>query len=500
MYNIDELVKSLNRKRGVKMAEKRVLKATVTQQIEEKYFSNGFNSKVDAMTEIIINNFKNAGLTAKVAGIIHDKDKKIDRGRKISKPSHFHFYIELDKRTTISKIASLVGVEEQYVEFIKRGRYSVENTLAYLIHAKQPEKHQYDYTEVYCNGADELEYDYGWKNGWYHDYYLEHADEWERQLVSGNRSKRLESADVLCEKILNGELSYHDILMNKEYQAIYIEKKSKIDSAIQVYTDSRAERIKQMVDEGTMKLSTFFITGKSDAGKTFFAKKLIKRIQEKTGWSSYSGATQNGFDEYVGEDIVLLDDFRATSMNASDWLQLMDNYNINKLPARYHNKSACQRLLFVTSYKDPITFFSEIKNAINEDYINQFLRRLSMTIEIVNENEYENWYKEYSQKKIDMNTDVVQDSTVLMSATRENEIEKPNEVNQSKRMAVMYKSEKMPRAISVRIKYGRTREAEFKLEPIESMSVDEAIEVISDDIVREYQSILEIEAEEKNEK
>lgn len=482
------------------MAEKRITKCMVMQYDDEKYFFNGFNSGVEEMTDIIIRNFENAGLRIKIAGIIHDKDTKIKGGKKVFKPAHFHWFIELDKRTTISKIAKLVGVEPQFVEFMKSGRYAVENSLAYLIHAKQPEKHQYNYTEVYCNGSEKLKDDYGWNGGWYHDYYLEHADEWQRQLISGSRTTRLESADVLAQKILNGEITYHDILMNKDYQSIYIEKKSKIDSAIQVYTDSRAERIKKMVEDGKMKLSTFFVTGKSDAGKTFFTKKLIKRVQEKTGWSSYFGATQNGFDEYVGEDIVLLDDYRANSMNASDWLQLMDNYNVNKLPARYHNKSACQRLLFVTSYKDPITFFSEIKNSLNEDYINQFLRRLSMTIEIVSENEYSQWYDQFNRRILKLTDDVIRDSKGLMSPTRENNVEEPNEENKSQRMAVMYQSEKLDQPLTVKIKYGKPRQAEFKLEPTESMSVDKAIEVISDEIVKEYKSVLEIEAKEKDEK
>lgn len=470
----------------------------IMQYDDEKYFSNGFNPELESMTDIIIKNFENVGLKVKIAGIIHDKDIKIKGGKKVFKAPHFHWFLELDKRTTISKIAKLVGVEEQYIEFMKAGRYAVENSLAYLIHAKQSEKHQYDASEVYCNGAKKIEYDYGWESGWYHDYYLEHAEEWERQLISGSRNTRLESADVLAQKILNGEITYHDILMNKEYQSIYIEKKSKIDSAIQVYTDSRAERIKQMVESGEMKLSTFFVTGKSDAGKTFFTKKLIKRIQEKTNWSSYFGATQNGFDEYTGEDIVLLDDYRANSMSASDWLQLMDNYNVNKLPARYHNKSACQRLLFITSYKDPINFFSEIKNSLNEDYINQFLRRLSMTIEIVDENDYSNWYDSFNRRTLKLTDDVVKDSKGLMSPTRENNIEKPNEENKKQRMAVMYQSEKLEQPLTVKIKYGKPKQAEFKLEPTESMSVEKAIEVISDEIVKEYQSVLEIEANEKS--
>ena len=87
-----------------------------------------------------------------------------------------------------------------------------------------------------------------------------------------------------------------------------------------------------------------------------------------------------------------------------------------------------------------------------------------------------------------------------MSPTRENNVEEPNEENKSQRMAVMYQSEKLDQPLTVKIKYGKPRQAEFKLEPTESMSVDKAIEVISDEIVKEYKSVLEIEAKEKDEK
>ena len=100
-------------------------------------------------------------------------------------------------------------------------------------------------------------------------------------------------------------------------------------------------------------------------------------------WSSVVTAGTNIFDEVNGEEILLLDDVRGDSLTASDWLKLLDPYNISPISARYHNKMGAARVIVITSTKHPLEFFFKTKGNEIED-LSQFIRRFDSLITIDN--------------------------------------------------------------------------------------------------------------------
>ena len=65
-----------------------------------------------------------------------------------NKAEHVHVLLKFEKGASLNKIALAIEVEPQYLEKLKSGRYGYDNCLAYLVHAKDESKYQYQPEEV----------------------------------------------------------------------------------------------------------------------------------------------------------------------------------------------------------------------------------------------------------------------------------------------------------------------------------------------------------------
>lgn len=108
---------------------------------------------------------------------------------------------------------------------------------------------------------------------------------------------------------------------------------------------------------------------------------------------SYSGVYRvtdykHPFDSYLGEDVLLLDEFRG-GIKIADILNLLDGYPLN-LPCRYTNRVACYTKVYIVSnicisrqYSDvqfdsPATFralLRRIQKIIKYTGVNQFVEQ-----------------------------------------------------------------------------------------------------------------------------
>lgn len=118
--------------------------------------------------KVIMDRFNAQGISLVEAhAIAHDKDEHeiFDeyQNQYISNftSNHMHFVGKLSKddAQTIERIAEIIGVESNYIERPKAGRYAYDNMLSYLIHIKYPEKYQYDPHAVYTlSGTPYIQY------------------------------------------------------------------------------------------------------------------------------------------------------------------------------------------------------------------------------------------------------------------------------------------------------------------------------------------------------
>lgn len=353
-------------------------------------------------------------------GIVHDKDSRRVFSNEAqdyvteAKQDHIHLlatFSTQDPRTTVSAVAEVLGIPENQINKPKRGRYAVDNMTAYLMHAASPGKHLYDPQEVVtlreCPG---LSFDgfNGDNDNYAHslavflpecDYqrvYAVNAERWAKARAKNAAKKKVSDGDVdlLYARCVKGELSKDNILLSDDLYETYSANSRRIDEGLRIAAERRAAIALDALKRGEFKCEVIFITGEPGTGKSVAAFHLAEAMVEvsrdagRQPWRIYTAAATNCMDNYMGEEVVVMDDVRGSSMSASDWLKMLDPYNSarHQISARYKNVRMAARVIIITCYKEPTTFFAytkQIGGGDKSEAIDQFLRRLSACVRVV---------------------------------------------------------------------------------------------------------------------
>lgn len=316
--------------------------------------------------------------------IVHDKDlaypdsQDDPRYKDVPKPPHIHMVVNFTKRVEINVIhgASML-VNASQIEQAKGGRYALENMLAYLIHAKDPDKYHYDPKEVKFWNGNEL--------GNYEDYYEQHKEAWKKRSATVTANNGKADLDWIISEINQGNLTKENLLLTDSLRIVYAQNKRKIDDALNVYSQAIMAKAMNDFKAGGFTLKTLFFHGKAGAGKTTvlkaFANSLLVRHPD---WQEpFWGGATDSLQDYKGQEIIILDDVRAQSMSASDWVKLLDPYNVSPTAGRYHNKTSICHYLFISAIDSPMKFFSYTKSLGADEPLDQFIRRLSWSFEVI---------------------------------------------------------------------------------------------------------------------
>lgn len=290
----------------------------LVQQLEEEFWlSSEYHKPLQEakagnclpLLEKIVENLENQEILVKEAYIIkHDKDKvstwnpKEMKNTIDVKAEHIHALFKFEKGASLNKIAIAIKVKPQYLEKLKSGRYGYDNCLAYLVHAKDESKHQYQPEEVTgIRGED------------YMSIYHRNMEMWTRGRATKKAKETSLSVDWLIEKILGGEVTKSNIMLTNEYYDIYGQHKRKINEALETAGERKSYHAIADLDASKFKKTIFYFQANSGVGKTKYCKELIALLQEiafKQGqkWDWCVTASTNAFDEYNGQEILFLDD------------------------------------------------------------------------------------------------------------------------------------------------------------------------------------------------
>jgi ABC-type dipeptide/oligopeptide/nickel transport system ATPase component len=368
---------------------------------EEKYKKEIEEIITEQNTERFTNYFiycleKNGWEIEQAYSIIHNKDIQETFDTKIMemvltpKEPHIHASFKFkkgkNKGATLEKIAEVLGLEPQYIEKPEAGRFSWDNKIAYLVHAKDPNKYQYEPEEVYtAKGEDYLKI------------YHESIEKWRRGGIKKANKKAKEDIDWLEDKVLKGEILRPQIFLTDDYYKIYTQNKRRLEDAFESYGQRKMYKAIKKLENGEFKIKVYYITGKAGSGKTVLANQMIQKVKmeakEKYGetWTVCKTASTNPVDDYNGEEILLMDDVRGSTMRADDWLKLLDPYNFTPSSARYRNKVVASRVIFITATISPVEFFYYSKGvgsgSAQTEAVDQFLRRLMAIIEVIDVDE-----------------------------------------------------------------------------------------------------------------
>lgn len=128
-------------------------------------------------------------------------------------------------------------------------------------------------------------------------------------------------------------------------------------------------------------LTVVYIFGKTGLGKT-------RSVMESFGYTDVYRVTdykKYPFDDYEGEDVVMLEEFRS-SFPIGDILKYLDGYPL-RLTARFKNKQACFTKVFIVTNDPPEM---QYKN-VDLDSVSAFWRRISEIREFVAPGEYRSY-------------------------------------------------------------------------------------------------------------
>ena len=271
----------------------------------------------------------------KWAYILHDKDKDAT--------PHYDIYINFgDTGVESSEVAKWFGLQESQIEKVK-GR--AQDMLLYLIHGNDSQRHKYQYS------PDEVVANFDFKS------------ELAKAQILGNFDKYSYAQQLKFIKTLPKDEQVKAFKQLKDHWKLHCE-----------YLTLNPDRDIQVM----------FITGKAGSGKTYYAKKFLKKLNYDFAISS---ASNDPFQDYQGQDGFILDDVRDTVFEFQDLLKMLDNNTASSFKSRFNNKVFNGKMIIITSsiplqywYKSLSssmpTWYKEVRTSGKEDF-KQLTRRIS---------------------------------------------------------------------------------------------------------------------------
>lgn len=370
---------------------------SITQKLDENYWFDWTDEEISSFGEleehaaIIKRKLEDNDIAVEeMHAIYHDKDSTTiwndytKLKETIYKDIHIHVLFKTVEGQDVETIASAVGVQPQYVEYAKRGKYAYNNMLSYLIHAKDAEKHQYSPKEVITLVGED-----------YSKIYKDNKLNWQKGALVKTDDQKVHKLttrqiDALLEKIMDNEVSRAYVENMPEPRMAYISNRRLFENAFEIANKNKFQRYRQDLAEMKFKKINVYLHGETGVGKSALAREISKAVTEKvyndTGkvWNTVSLAARNTMDEYSDEEIIILDDFRSNSMDFNEILTLLDPYHTSPAPARYHNKHIQYRLAIITApYKLKVMYYVD-----SEDF-EQLDRRIEFNFEVTKDNQEE---------------------------------------------------------------------------------------------------------------
>lgn len=261
----------------------------------------------------------------KWAYILHDKDPNTS--------PHFHIYLDFNRTSIpLSDIAKWFGLQESCVERVKGRPVDV---LKYLIHANdsQVNKYQYDYSEVRAN------FDF--------------------------------LAEIETDKVL-GDFEKYSYAQQLQYiNSLPVSEKTQAHTKLEKLWKIHCQCL---VLNPERNIEVMFIHGKGGTGKTYYARKFL----EKLGYDyCVSSSSNDPFQDYMGQQAIILDDLRDKAFEFEDLLKILDNNTASSVKSRFSNKVFNGKLIVITSTVPLAYWYREYQYKDNNDSLLQLYRRIT---------------------------------------------------------------------------------------------------------------------------
>lgn len=288
------------------------------------------------------------------AYITHNQDIK-DNGDPVD--DHIHVVLKFDNPHTVQSVAKLFKDNDQQVTPWK-GR--INNAYSYLIHATADasNKHRYSVDEVTAS------FDYA------------------TRMTKIAEAVDFQDVDEALDMLAN-DIYTVDVLRKAIGIRAFAKKRKQIDD-IQI-TKLEVKHQEWQKSFAGKKMAVFWIWGLGGTGKTSLAHDMTQSMDV-----AILGSANDYFQEYHGENVIIINDLRPDDLKWADLLRILDPFEHNKqAPRRYHNVPLNLELVIIATPFSPQTFYhsSTVWNRQIDTYV-QLKRRLSQVIHLDEFNPY----------------------------------------------------------------------------------------------------------------
>ena len=228
-------------------------------------------------------------------------------------PNNVHYHIVLE--FTKNSVGSFDGIKKHFpYGLIDSCKYGVKANVQYLVHANNPEKHQYSWDEVITNSPDKLTI----------------------YKVPGKTTMDMK-CQVILDKIINGKIKEYQI--NEIPPDIYLRYGSKIKSAFEY-------RQQQILNDPNRNILVIALQGPPRVGKTLFCKVWCE-LHNKSYYLSSS--SNDVAQDMKGQSAWIIDDYNWHNMPLEDMLKLLDPHNVSTIRSRFRNKLFIGDTILITT-------------------------------------------------------------------------------------------------------------------------------------------------------
>lgn len=297
--------------------------------------------------------------------IIHDCDVNVDG---TDKEIHVHIAMNFENGKTVNSVRKLLDLydetKDQYIQIFK-GKYAKQSLFSYLPHhTEEALETKHDYWD-YLTKPSKCTANFDLKG------YIESVE---------NRVKAKDiDIDYITEQIKNGDIVEFDMFKrgaNKIYELAYQYFKTKIRDAIEI-------RNKKIIAQGKRGDDVLIaaVCGGTGQGKTQVAMDMASKSYRHF---YVTGASNDPMQDFMGQEVLIMDDVRPHDFAGGDWLKLLDPYNVTtSVKSRYFNKPLPVKMIILTIPIPFEVFCANIaKDSDVDEPLDQFLRRFSFVMEV----------------------------------------------------------------------------------------------------------------------
>lgn len=287
--------------------------------------------------------------------IEHSADEEISR-------SHFHILIRFKSPTPFDNIKSKFPYGD-----IENARNS-KNCIQYMVHLNDTSKKSYPWESIHTNDLN---------------------TDWYKVQSQARQEITLQS---ILDRIVSGEIRQYNQVEHIPPE-LWTKYRTRITNGFDYYTE------KVCMDKDR-DITTIYFSGSTGLGKTTFAKQYC----ELRGLSyCISSASNDPLQDYKGEDVLILDDFRGDAKRGDkhrtfefhDFLKLLDPHTRSTGKSRYHNKAFLGDLIIITSTRPLYDLYYDLPAEDKQQLYRRISQQYQFTIDKIYIYEYSDVFKRY---------------------------------------------------------------------------------------------------------